>query len=478
MKRRLSLYLLLILPFVAAAQTAKLKIKVSNAKDKVLKLQLPVDGTWFYSAADDLVLNGDSSINVEVPVQTTTWVRVNGWYVIVEPGQTTISFDYAAKDLIPYVDRNMEGVAQFAKRNTEFYQTIARAYYQKDSTAAGLLKLIEHDRLAELKPYKDLMNAKKISLSFFMEIDHFLKVQANIMEATIPILVFSQTKKLNADLDHMWKTAYEKTSWDDLQNTFHPNFFYHADYYAFTYLQYYQALKQGKKLEVKDESTYLKLKYAGFGTSFKGKMREYLMASFLHNEMMQKKFQPELLELFSEFKHEYPASNYSKYIAPQARDIESFLAKKSAGLSAKQKVIAGYQKIDSFEQLLGHFKDKDVFIDVWATWCGPCKEEFKYSKELKEFLDKSDAEMLFISTDKDEVDEQWKTMIKYYNLDGWHVRVNKNLLQDMLNKFWDGKGYAIPRYILVSKGKVVNADMMRPTDKEKLYSQIKTLLKK
>jgi thiol-disulfide isomerase/thioredoxin len=207
-------------------------------------------------------------------------------------------------------------------------------------------------------------------------------------------------------------------------------------------------------------------------------MREYLMASFLHNEMMQKKFQPELLELFSEFKQEYPASNYSKYIAPQARDIESFLAKKSAGLSAKQKIIADYQKINSFEQLLGHFKDKDVFIDVWATWCGPCKEEFKYSKELKEFLDKSDAEMLFISTDKDEVDEQWKTMIKYYNLDGWHVRVNKNLLQDMLNKFWDGKGYAIPRYILVSKGKVVNGDMMRPTDKEKLYSQIKTLLKK
>jgi thiol-disulfide isomerase/thioredoxin len=478
MKRHAFLYLLLLLPFVAPAQTTRLNIKVSNAKAQVLKLQLPVDGTWFSSAADEFVLNGDSSISVEVPVRTATCVRVNGWYVILEPGQTNISVDYAAKDIIPNVDRNMEGVAQFAKRNTEFYQTIARAYYEKDSTAAGLLKLIERDRLAELKPYQDLLTAKKISLNFFMEIDHFLKVQANIMEAAIPMLVFSETKKLNADLDHMWKTAYEKISWEDLKNTFHPDFFYHADYYAFTYLQYYQALKQGRKLEVKDESTYLKLKYAGFGTSFKGKMREYLMASFLVNEMMQKKFQPELLELFAAFKKEYPASNYSRYIAPQARDIEAFLGNKSAEMNTKQKVIADYQKIDSFEQLLAHFKDKDVFIDVWATWCSPCKEEFKHSKELAEFLNKSDVEMLFISTDKDEVDELWKTMIKYYNLDGWHIRVNKNLLQDMLNKFWDGKGYAIPRYILVSKGRVVNANMLRPGDKTKLYTQLKALLKK
>lgn len=87
--------------------------------------------------------------------------------------------------------------------------------------------------------------------------------------------------------------------------------------------------------------------------------------------------------------------------------------------------------------------------------------------------------MLFISTDKDEADDQWKTMIKYYNLEGWHIRTNKALLQDLKNKFWDGKdGYAIPRYILVSGGKVVNANMFRPSDKEQLYKQLISELKK
>ncbi|WP_285008809.1 TIM barrel protein [Pedobacter faecalis] len=465
-------------PTAAAAQTAQLKIKVSNSKDDTVKIQTPLDGTWFFQQAKAHVLGRDSSVSVSVPLTRATWVRINGYFIIVEPGLTNIWFDDSLDKPLRSVDRNMEGIRLFAERNTEFYQTVAKAYYKKDSTAAGLIKLIEQDRRAQLEPYSKLLSAKKISTAFYSEIDHYLKVQANILEAAIPMIVFSETKKLNADLDRMWAAAYTKLPLEDIQNTFNPDFFYHADYYAFTYLTYYLPLKQGKKLDVKDESAYLKLKYEGLSKTFKGKMREFMLASFVRNEMMQNRFQPVLLELFADFQRQYPHSAYTAYMKSYARSIESFLASKQAQPGTKQKIIPEYGKVDSFEQLLGKFKGKDVFIDVWATWCGPCKEEFKYGKELAQFLDSNNVEMLFISTDKDEADEQWKTMIKYYQLDGWHVRTNKSLLQDMLNKFWDGKGYAIPRYILVSDGKVVNPNMLRPSDKEKLYNQVESLLGK
>ncbi|SMC61204.1 TlpA family protein disulfide reductase, partial [Pedobacter nyackensis] len=199
---------------------------------------------------------------------------------------------------------------------------------------------------------------------------------------------------------------------------------------------------------------------------------------FLWNEMMQDKFQPVLLELFNDFKKQYPKSNFSTHLQSNAKQIEDFNKKKNEDLNQKQKIIADYGKINSFAQLLNQFGDKTVFIDVWATWCWPCKAEFKYSKDLEQFLNAKGIEMLFISTDKDEVDEQWKTMIKYYNLKGWHIRANKVLLQDLMDKFWDGKGYAIPRYILVSGGKVINANTLKPSDKEQLYSQLTTELKK
>ena len=68
--------------------------------------------------------------------------------------------------------------------------------------------------------------------------------------------------------------------------------------------------------------------------------------------------------------------------------------------------------------------------------------------------------------------QQWKDMIKFYKLAGNHIRTNDALLKDLINKLWGGKGYAIPRYLILKDGKLVVADALRPSDKGKLYEQI------
>ena len=464
--------------FILKAKEATVKIKVLNAGDQKVIIKHPIDAAWFPVAVDEQSLSADSTVTYKFPVNKTSWLRINGYFFIIEPGITNILFDYGKKDALSYTDRNMDGIILFSKRDNQFYQYKARDYYKNDSSAVNLLKRIKENKEAELKAYADLLSAKKISLHFYEEMQNFLNIDAAIMEAAIPMVVLAKTKKLNADLDAMWANAYKKHPLTNLRDTFHPDFYMHADYYVYTYLQYYLNLKKDITLNIKNESDYLKAKYHGFETAFKGKMREYLMVSFLWNEMMQDKFQPVLLELFNDFKKQYPKSNFSTHLQSNAKQIEDFNKKKNEDLNQKQKIIADYGKINSFAQLLNQFGDKTVFIDVWATWCGPCKAEFKYSKDLEQFLNAKGIEMLFISTDKDEVDEQWKTIIKYYNLEGWYIRANNALLQDLMDKFWDGKGYAIPRYILVSGGKVINANTLKPSDKEQLYSQLTTELKK
>jgi thiol-disulfide isomerase/thioredoxin len=479
MRKLLFLFIISLMPFILQAQQAIVRIKILNAGNNKVRIQHPIDDTWFPEAVDEQKFGPDSTIKYILPVNKSTWLRINGYTFIIESGITNILFDYGKKDVLSFTDRNMEGIVLFLKRDNQFYQDKARTYYKNDTNTVTLLKRIEQDKEAELKAYADLLSAKKISLNFYEEIRNYLNVNAVIMEATIPMIVFSQTKKLNNELDAMWTNAYKKHPLTDIRDSFNPDFYYHADYYAFTYLQYYLAQKRGLKLNFKNENDYFKAKYRGFGTIFRGKMREYLMASFLRNEMMQNKFQPVFLELFNDFEKQYPRSHFIPYLQTYVAQIEVFDKEKKADLNQKQKIIADYREIDSFEQLLHQFKDKTVFIDIWATWCGPCKGEFQYNKELEQVLSSKDIGMLFISTDKDEADEQWKTMIKYYNLEGWHIRTNKALLQDLKNKFWDGKdGYAIPRYILVSGGKVVNADMFRPSDKERLYNQLISEIKK
>ncbi|KAK9670865.1 Redoxin [Popillia japonica] len=60
---------------------------------------------------------------------------------------------------------------------------------------------------------------------------------------------------------------------------------------------------------------------------------------------------------------------------------------------------------------LSYFEGKTVYIDVWATWCAPCRKELPYLKELHEKF-KKNKNLVFVSISTDAVKdyEKWKKM--------------------------------------------------------------------
>lgn len=118
---------------------------------------------------------------------------------------------------------------------------------------------------------------------------------------------------------------------------------------------------------------------------------------------------------------------------------------------------------------MSDLKGKVVLIDVWATWCGPCKAEIPHLKKLEEDLSGKEVAIVSISIDADKDKEKWLKMIADENLGGIQLFAGvKNTLSDYY------KITSIPRFMVFDKeGKIVNVDAPRPSQPE-----LKVLLEK
>ncbi|MDH5365965.1 MAG: hypothetical protein OEW67_03205 [Cyclobacteriaceae bacterium] len=186
-------------------------------------------------------------------------------------------------------------------------------------------------------------------------------------------------------------------------------------------------------------------------------------------------YSPTLLNAFYDLQSQYPDSENLKHFEPQVTKLKAYL--KSTKTTYNKGVIIN-RNHKSFESLLGGFKGKNVLIDIWATWCRPCIEDFKYKQMLQPFIDSLQLEVLYISFDKPEWEDRWKNSIKFNELEGHHFRANKKFIEDMWIELGGMVG-AIPRYALVDKkGELFLSTASRPSEGTKLVDEINQLLAK
>jgi len=117
-------------------------------------------------------------------------------------------------------------------------------------------------------------------------------------------------------------------------------------------------------------------------------------------------------------------------------------------------------------------KGKYVYIDVWATWCGPCIAEIPSLKKVEEQFHDKNIQFLSISIDKEKDHDKWKEMVADKNLGGMQLMADNNWESKFVTDYMI-KG--IPRFILIDdKGNIIDANAPRPSD-EKLVSVLNNL---
>ncbi len=121
-----------------------------------------------------------------------------------------------------------------------------------------------------------------------------------------------------------------------------------------------------------------------------------------------------------------------------------------------------YKDINGKLVSLADFKGKLVYIDFWATWCGPCKYELPYLEKLQEAY--KGKKIVFISMSLDDDMAAWENKVKGEKMKGVQLHADGAWASDA------AVGYqikGIPTFYLIdANGNILMPNAPRPSSKE------------
>lgn len=166
-------------------------------------------------------------------------------------------------------------------------------------------------------------------------------------------------------------------------------------------------------------------------------------------------------EAYLAYKEQAEPYLITDYLQEELNAFEMTIRKFEPGVPAFD--FAG-KDVNGKEHKLSDYKGKLVYIDVWATWCGPCTAQIPHLKKLEEKYHGKDIEFLSISVDKQKDHQKWIDYVNNENLKGVQLIADKAFDSDVAKAYGIN---AIPRFMLIDKdGNIVTIDAPRPSSDE------------
>lgn len=214
-----------------------------------------------------------------------------------------------------------------------------------------------------------------------------------------------------------------------------------------------------------------KLQYDYIKRRFTGKNRETLLADLIHSDVAESRFTSGIDSLAADFRAEYPQSAFLPVIEV---DMIKF-GKANANKDNSEIVFIDSAEIPSLEKLIARFKGHPVLLDIWATWCGPCRASFAHIKPIQDYARDHDINLVYISIDEENSALNVEKLAKYYNLIGHHVIASSALNDDLFKILWPEGTRTIPRTILYARDGRPIHDHIDVTNTEMVIDLLKKL---
>ena len=479
MKKYVNLIVLMcLLATGCAKQGVVITIDVLNQPEvNRLIYSAPLSGTIYYGFSDTLKAKETGKFELKLELKQPSFIAIwderaqNRVKMLVEPEcNYHVSIDSTKN--VQIAGSNEKGQMLYTTLpDPEYIETESRKWFNYNDTVpvTSIHHQIDELKQSDLSKFKELLDDREITKSFFDLVQKDRDCYYALMETRFLLLKAYESVrreiKIGDDLLQNLKETYEQYPPNDerlLFSSFWPQ-------YAGCFVkEYKQDFDIQKNRELRNEGTYHTHIIHVSSKYLNGKAFEFFQARYLWSECAEfGSMEKELISLFDQFEADYPKSEYSKYIRPFIEKIIDYYQVIEEPFDKDAVFIDNYETFNTLEEAIKPLLGKKIYIDVWATWCGPCKAEFAHNEALKKILAENKIQQLYISIDKEDKDQQWKEMIKFYHLTGLHIRANKVLcdnLMDLYSKDEKERLIVIPWYMLVDeKGNIVDEHAKRPS---------------
>ncbi len=451
--------------------------------DKV-EYTVPVNGVCYWGFREHTApdTNGDFTISLHIDKATAIMISAPGvsyGFVIVEPDEKYHVIFGSSTDGPEFqvINRNNKG--------QEFYNLLPRPVHIqipakklcRDSTHTGIINKLSSDMANEILQFKNLLISGDISQSFFNFVLMDRRCYYAAIQSEVALLTsFEDQRKKNGiftpDFENMLLSAFLENPPNDphlIQS-------YWYKFYIDNYIDYYVQVKNppGEKEINEIKKIGLHTYYYNKATdNLSGAALEFYLARNIDFACLNQRHDKDLISVYDRFKSDFPQSKYQRFLEPLIEREVEFQAKAEQPFNTDILFIEDAENINSLQDAINAFKGNKIYIDVWASWCGPCIEEFKYKEKLKPYLDSMDIKILYLSIDKEVNAEKWKAMIKFHDLAGYHLRANEQLSKNLRTIFDRDGSISIPWYLLIDEhGVIKELHAQRPSKIQDLKKQI------
>lgn len=423
-------------------------------------------------ATDTLYLKPQLKIEYNIQVSDFQYTRINiprlGGFVLPLIKNDKIQLKIG-KDKVAFSGDNAAGLTYF---NNEFIKKGLGTYTEKIDTIVNILRksnsYSDVYKLCLNEMTKDIY-AKIDSLLITGQISNrFSEVFRTNIDYAFLFWIINQYKLLKKEIPQ--DSTDIESAIDNLYSSYPinaPDVLLHN--YASLYVPFYFGRKGPK------EDT-------GFGSySFFSDSPAYILLPCIGEALLV-----DLLYGIESFNHEkvyaylttnFPNSDYVRILRPSFINVQP--DEPVTPLDSIEYITSTISRLEDLTKL-EQFKEKYILIDMWATWCMPCKLEFQYASVIDDILKQhTNLRLLYLSIDEERFMKHWKKTVNKLDLRGMHLRVdNPTLYQDIVEKIYSKESVTIPRYILLSPdGTIVDNNLPRPSSQYKLKETLNSLMK-